>query len=149
MRTKDLLIEIGTEELPPNALKRLAEAFAEGIHTGLEGHALKHKSYQWHATPRRLAVIVNKLVPGQKDHEVVKRGPALATAFDASGNPSKAAEGFARSCGVEVSALEKLESDKGSFLVHRTMETGKLTADLLEDIINNALNKLPIPKRMR
>ncbi len=148
-RAKDLLIEIGTEELPPKALKRLAEAFAEGIHTGLESHALTHKSYQWYATPRRLAVIVSKLVSGQKDHEVIKRGPALAAAFDSNGQPSKAAEGFARSCGVEVAALEKLESDKGSLLVYRTMETGKQTVDLLADIINNVLNKLPIPKRMR
>lgn len=148
-RAKDLLIEIGTEELPPKALKWLAQAFADGIHTGLESHALAHKSYQWYATPRRLAVIVNKLAPAQKDHEAVRRGPALAAAFDASGNPSKAAEGFARSCGVAVAALEKLESDKGSFLVYRTMETGKQTTDLLADIINNALDKLPIPKRMR
>jgi glycyl-tRNA synthetase beta chain len=148
-KTKDLLIEIGTEELPPKALKRLAEAFADGIHTGLDSHALTHKSYQWYATPRRLAVIVSKLVSGQKDHEVIKRGPALAAAFDSNGQPSKAAEGFARSCGVEVAALEKLETDKGSFLVYRTMETGKRTVDLLADIINNALDKLPIPKRMR
>jgi len=148
-RAKDLLIEIGTEELPPKALKRLAVAFAEGIHAGLDAHALGHKSYHWYATPRRLAVVVNRLVTGQKDHEVVKRGPALAAAFDANGNPSKAAEGFARSCGVEVAELEKLETDKGSFLVYRTLETGKQTADLLADVINNALNKLPIPKRMR
>ena len=148
-RAKDLLIEIGTEELPPKALKRLAEAFADGIHTGLESHAIGHKSYQWYATPRRLAVIVNRLVPGQKDHQIVKRGPALASAFDASGNPTRAAEGFARSCGVEVAALEQQETDKGTFLIYQTLETGKLTAELLPDIINNALARLPIPKRMR
>lgn len=149
MRTKDLLIEIGTEELPPKALKRLAEAFADGIRIGLENQTLKHKACQWYATPRRLAVIVSKLVTGQKDHEVIKRGPALAAAFDSAGNPSKAAEGFARSCGIEVSALEKQETDKGLFLIYRCMETGKQTTDLLTEIINTALNKLPIPKRMR
>jgi glycyl-tRNA synthetase beta chain len=149
MRTKNLLIEIGTEELPPKALKRLAVAFANGIHTGLESHALTHADYHWYATPRRLAVIVNKLITGQQDHEVIKRGPALAAAFDANGNPSKAAEGFARSCNVNVDDLEKQETDKGSWLVYRTIETGKQTAALLQDIIVTALNKLPIPKRMR
>ena len=148
-RAKDLLIEIGTEELPPKSLKRLAEAFAAEVRTGLDKHVLSHTACQWYATPRRLAVIVSKLVPAQQDHEVVKRGPALAAAFDASGNPSKAAEGFARSCGVEVSALDKLETDKGTFLVYRSRETGKQTTELLPDIINNALNKLPIPRRMR
>jgi glycyl-tRNA synthetase beta chain len=149
MRRKNLLIEIGTEELPPKALKRLAEAFAGGIRSGLENHSLSYAGCNWYATPRRLAVIVEKLITGQADHEVIKRGPALASAFDETGKPSKAAEGFARSCGVEVSALEKSESDKGSFLVYRTMQTGKQSADLLQEIIITALNKLPIPKRMR
>jgi len=147
--TRDLLVEIGTEELPPKALKRLATAFAEEMHTGLEKKDLKHTAYQWFATPRRLAVHITELVSAQEDKDVEKRGPALAAAYDKDGNPTKAAEGFARSCGVSVDQLEKLETEKGTWLSYKARETGSPTAELLEDIIVSALNKLPIPKRMR
>jgi glycyl-tRNA synthetase beta chain len=147
--TCDLLVEIGTEELPPKALKRLATAFAEEMHTGLEKKDLKHTAYQWFATPRRLAVHITELVSAQEDKNVEKRGPALAAAYDKDGNPTKAAEGFARSCGVSVDQLEKLETEKGTWLSYKARETGSPTAELLEDIIVSALNKLPIPKRMR
>ncbi len=149
MRRKDLLIEIGTEELPPKALKQLAEAFAGEIHNGLEKNALSHAAWQWYATPRRLAVIVEKLVARQQDHEVLKRGPALAAAFDATGKPTRAAEGFARSCNVDVSDLEQLETDKGAWLAYRSIEAGQETTALLQEIIETALAGLPIPKRMR
>ena len=149
MDKQDLLIEIGTEELPPKALKRLATSFANEIHEGLDKQELVHESYQWFASPRRLAVIVRALATEQEDREVEKRGPAVAAAFDDEGNPTKAAEGFARSCGVEVAQLERLETDKGSWLAYRAHENGEKTSDLLGDIINNALARLPIPKRMR
>ena len=145
----DLLIEIGTEELPPKALKRLATSFADEIHEGLDKQELEHDSYQWFASPRRLAVLVSNLVSEQEDREVEKRGPAVAAAFDDEGKPTKAAEGFARSCGVDVTELERLETDKGSWLAYRAQEKGQSTDSLLEEIINNALAKLPIPKRMR
>lgn len=150
MTTKrDLLIEIGTEELPPKALKPLATAFAEEIHNGLEKLDLSHGDYQWFATPRRLAVIVNKLVLRQQDHEQIKRGPALKAAYDDEGKPSKALEGFARSCNAGVKELETKETDKGSWLIFRSLVKGQATADLLPQIIDTALARLPIPKRMR
>jgi glycyl-tRNA synthetase beta chain len=149
MNKKDLLIEIGTEELPPKALKRLAMAFADEMHSGFEKKDLGHGAYQWFATPRRLAVLVQDLVAGQEDREVQRRGPALAAAYDKDGVPTKATEGFARSCGVSVDALGTLETDKGSWLSYTATETGNATPDLLEEIINTALNRLPIPKRMR
>ncbi len=147
--TRDLLVEIGTEELPPKALKRLATAFAEEIHSGLEKKDLNHGSYQWYATPRRLAVLVKDLVTEQEDKVVERRGPAFAAAYDNEGNPTKAAEGFARSCGVSVDQLETLETDKGKWLSYKAREAGVATTDHLEETINTALNKLPIPKRMR
>lgn len=145
----DLLIEIGTEELPPKALKRLAIAFADEIRTGLEKLELSHADVQWFATPRRLSVIVTELPAAQQDREVQKRGPALKAAFDDKGDPTKAAEGFARSCGVSVTELSRLETDKGTWLIFDTREVGKNTTELLEDLIRTALNRLPIPKRMR
>ena len=147
--TRDLLIEIGTEELPPKALKHLAVAFAEEIHNGLDNQNLKHGSHHWFATPRRLAVIVNKLVVKQSDHEQVRRGPALKAAYDSDGKPSKAAEGFAGSCNVDVKDLETIDTDNGGRLIFRSMQKGRSTADLLPEIINTALARLPIPKRMR
>ena len=149
MRKKDLLIEIGTEELPPKALKRLGEAFVTEMQMGLDNHALEYGAVQWFATPRRLAMIIKKLVPAQDTQDILKRGPTLAAAYDESGKPTKAAEGFAQSCNVNVADLEKLETEKGSWLVYRVRETGKETPDLLPAIINNALMKLPTPKRMR
>ena len=147
--TRDLLVEIGTEELPPKALKRLATAFAEEMHSGFEKNDLNHTKYQWFATPRRLAVLISDLDSCQEDKEVEKRGPALAAAYDEKGNPTKAAEGFARSCGVAVEKLDTLETEKGSWLLYKAIETGSSTSALLEEIISSALNKLPIPKRMR
>jgi len=149
MRKKDLLIEIGTEELPPKALRKLAESFASGIQAGLDSQSLSYAANNWYATPRRLSVLVEKLIVAQEDQNVEKRGPALAAAYDANGQPSKAASGFARSCNVDLSELKELKTDKGTWLVFKTTEEGKPTRTLIPDIVINALNKLPIPKRMR
>lgn len=149
MNKKDLLIEIGTEELPPKALKPLAMAFADEMHIGLEKVNLEHSTHTWYATPRRLAVIISDLQVVQDDREVERRGPALAAAYDKDGNATKAAEGFARSCGVSVADLQTLETDKGAWLSYKATETGSAATSLLQDIINTALGKLPIPKRMR
>lgn len=146
---RDLLIEIGTEELPPKALLRLSQAFSEAIQHSLVQAELGFSSMQSFATPRRLAVLVRELQTQQGDKDVERRGPALQAAFDEQGNPSKAARGFAGSCGVDVSALEKLETDKGSWLVYRARVAGEAAATLIPAIVNEALNKLPIPKRMR
>ena len=146
---QDLLIEIGTEELPPTALKRLSEAFGEGISRQLAEHELSHGPISLFATPRRLAVLVKDAASRQPDRETLRRGPALAAAFDASGAPTKAASGFARSCGVEVSDLAREETPKGVWLVYRQQVDGQPITALLPLLITHALEQLPIPKRMR
>jgi glycyl-tRNA synthetase beta chain len=146
---QDLLIEIGTEEMPPKALLKLALAFAREVQSGLANNMLNHGESNWFATPRRLALLVSDLDVVQADREELRRGPALSAAYDNDGNPTKAAEGFARSCGVRVEDLETIQNSKGDCLAYRVQEKGKATADLLAEIIETALSRLPIPKRMR
>jgi len=145
----DLLVEIGTEELPPVALKGLSEAFRDLLLHQLADARLAHGAARAFATPRRLAVIVAGLALRQRDETRERRGPALKAAFDDAGGPTKAALGFARSCGVEVAELEREESDKGAWLVHRQLLRGQTAAALLPGLIEAALAALPIPKRMR
>jgi len=147
--SRDFLVEIGTEELPPKSLLTLAAAFADGIAKGLADAGLGHKGIEHFATPRRLAVRVRRLAEQQPDRAVEKRGPPLKAAFDASGQPTQAAIAFARGCGAEVSALEKLETPKGVWMVYRGTETGALTAALLPGIVQASLDALPIARRMR
>jgi len=146
---RDFLVELGTEELPPTALKRLSDAFAEGIKAGLEKADIPFAEVKALATPRRLAVLVKELAVAQPDREVQRRGPALQAALDADGNPTKAAAGFARSCGVEFDQLEKMETPKGTWLVFNTVQKGTQTADLMPELINKSVAQLPVPKRMR
>ncbi|MCB1874575.1 MAG: glycine--tRNA ligase subunit beta [Chromatiales bacterium] len=146
---RDLLLEIGTEELPPKALYRLAESLANGLAEGLGKAELAHGEVRFYASPRRLAVYVAALTTAQEDRILERRGPAVKAAFDGDGNPSKAAQGFARSCGVEVHDLEQVETEQGAWLVFRKPEQGRATADLLPEMVEAALAKLPIPKRMR
>ncbi len=145
----DLLIEIGTEELPPKALKLLMSAFAEAIRDGLEAAGLGFSQLNGYASPRRLAVIAKDLQAAQADRSVQRRGPAVTSAFDGNGNPTRAAQGFASSCGVSVEALQKLETDKGSWLAFTVEETGQSAAALIPDIVRQALKRLPVPRRMR
>jgi len=145
----DLLFELGTEELPPVALKRLSDALTGEFVAGLEAAQLSHGEVISYASPRRLAVLVKELVSRQPDRDIERRGPALKAAFDADGNPTKAAEGFARSCGTTVDQLQRLKNDKGEWLVYQVHEDGRSAAELLPGIAEQALNKLPIPKRMR
>lgn len=149
MITRDLLIEIGTEELPPKALTKLSAAFEKGVIDGLQKAELASNSVQAFASPRHLALLVNGLQIQQADKKVERRGPALQAAFDADGNPTKAAQGFARSCGVEVNDLARIDTDKGSWLVFHAEEKGVPAAELIPGIVQQALDKLPIPKRMR
>ncbi|MFZ1494571.1 MAG: glycine--tRNA ligase subunit beta [Candidatus Competibacter denitrificans] len=146
---RDLLIEIGTEELPPKALADLALAFETGIREGLAKAGLAHDGIQRFATPRRLAVLINRLPIQQADRQLERRGPALSAAFGPDGQPTKAAEGFARSCGVGVADLQRVETDKGAWLIHVSTEAGAPTANLIPGIVEAALAGLPIPKRMR
>lgn len=147
--TKNFLAEIGTEELPPKALKKLAVAFKDNVEQELTQAGLAFDTVEWFASPRRLAVKVLGLAEAQPSKEVEKRGPAVSAAFDAEGKPTKAAEGWARGCGISVDQAERLETDKGEWLVHRAVIEGQPTKNLLLGIISNALAKLPIPKTMR
>lgn len=146
---RDLLIEIGTEELPPKALSNLALAFEQSIREGLEKAGLPSNAIRCFATPRRLAVVIDQLPTRQPDRRIERRGPALNAAFGPNGQPTKAAEGFARSCGIPVDELQRQETDKGAWLVHVSVEPGATTAELIPAIVDNALAALPIPKRMR
>ncbi|BFQ92274.1 glycine--tRNA ligase subunit beta [Gallibacterium anatis] len=147
--TKNFLAEIGTEELPPKALKKLAVAFKDNVEQELTQAGLAFDTVEWFASPRRLAVKVLGLAEAQPSKEVEKRGPAVTAAFDAEGKPTKAAEGWARGCGISVDQAERLVTDKGEWLVHRAVIEGQPTKNLLLGIISNALAKLPIPKTMR
>ena len=147
--TRDLLVEIGTEELPPKALANLSLAFENGLREGLEKAGLTWSRLRRFATPRRLAVLIENLPLRQPDRALERRGPALSAAFGPDGCPTKAAEGFARSCGVTVADLQKQETDKGAWLVHLNHEPGAATAGLIPGIVDQALAGLPIPKRMR
>ncbi|KND83917.1 glycine--tRNA ligase subunit beta [Aggregatibacter actinomycetemcomitans] len=149
MTTQNFLVEIGTEELPPKALKTLATAFADNVQAELNQAGLAFDKIEWFAAPRRLAVKVLALATQQPGKEIEKRGPAVSAAFDTEGNPTKAAEGWARGCGITVDQAERLATDKGEWLVHRAKIEGQPTKNLLADIVANALAKLPIPKPMR
>jgi glycyl-tRNA synthetase beta chain len=146
-----LLIELGTEELPPKALDDLAGAFARGVVEGLEkrGVSADYASAKAYASPRRLAVYIADVAVAQPEQTIERRGPAIAASLGPDGEPSKALVGFAQSCGVEVSALEKLETDKGAWFVFRAVKPGQPTAALLPEIVTESLKALPIPKAMR
>jgi glycyl-tRNA synthetase beta chain len=149
MTTETLLIELGTEELPPKSLRTLATTFFEQIKLQLDEAKLSYSDIYWYATPRRLAVKVDNLVANQADKAIEKRGPAVSVAFDAAGKPSKAAEGWARSNGITVAQAERLVTDKGEWLLYKTIEQGKHVEQLIPDMVNLAIAKLPVPKPMR
>ncbi|VFN00495.1 MAG: glycyl-tRNA synthetase beta chain [Candidatus Kentron sp. G] len=144
-----LLVEIGTEELPPLALRRLSESLGKEIIANLAAENLGHGELSCFATPRRLAALVADVETQQAPKETIRRGPARRAAFDAQGNPTRAALGFARSCGVAVEELEELTTEEGSWLLLRKTEPGRPTQALLPAIVSGALGRLPVPKRMR
>ena len=148
---KPLLIELGTEELPPKALDELSAAFLRGICDGLGKRGIdaaldQAKAY---ASPRRLAAHIPGVAQAQPEQTIERRGPAMNAALDSDGQPSKALLGFAQSCGVGVEQLEKLETDKGAWFVFRAVKPGRPVAALLPEIIEEALKGLPIPRPMR
>lgn len=146
---QDLLFELGTEELPPLALQKLSDALAQGFSSGLEKAGLTHGRINQFAAPRRLGLLIEGLSTQQLDQEIERRGPAVSAAFDQDGNPTKAAAGFARSCGVNVEQLQPISTEKGEWLMFRQTTIGKPAAELLPAIAEQALNQLPIPKKMR
>jgi glycyl-tRNA synthetase beta chain len=149
MHSADLLIELGTEELPPMALRTLAHALADDVLTQVDEAGLAHGEMKVFAAPRRLGFLIPALQTHQADREVEKRGPAVQAAFDDDGNPTKAATGFAGSVGLDVNDLDTLETDKGSWLLARVTEKGRDIEDMMPAFLERAVQKLPIPKRMR
>jgi glycyl-tRNA synthetase beta chain len=147
--SKDLLFELRTEELPPRTLSALSLALTAGVTKGIDAAAIPHGPVHSFATPRRLAVWIEKLAEHQPDRQVERRGPPLANAFDAQGVPTQAATAFAKSCGVAVGELSKLTTEKGAWLQFRGTERGAATTTLFKDILTQAIAALPIAKRMR
>jgi glycyl-tRNA synthetase beta chain len=146
---KDFLVEIGTEELPPKALRSLMDAFGERLASGIDGARLDHGTIATFASPRRLAVLVESLASGQEDRKIEQKGPPIKIAFGDDGNPTPAAEAFAKKCGVDVAALGRNKTDKGEWLAYEISEKGKTASELLPALIESALSELPIPRRMR
>ncbi|MDE0310475.1 MAG: glycine--tRNA ligase subunit beta [Acidiferrobacterales bacterium] len=149
---RPLLLEIGTEELPPDAIHRLGstldrELRKELLETGLVD-SLDVKS-EWHATPRRLAVVINDVRSRREDITRPRRGPAVSRAYDKDGKPTQAAIGFATACGVTPSELVVTESEKGSFVSCEIVEPGRDADELVPDCVTRAISRLPVPKRMR
>lgn len=148
--TETLLVEIGTEELPPKSLKRLQLSLAASMQGQFKNADLGFDDLTCHATPRRLALIVTGLVDQQPDQSVERRGPAVKAAYDDDGNPSKALNGFMKSCGVEdPSELETLSTDKGEWLMYKATKPGAALSELLPSLLETALSELPIDRRMR
>ena len=148
-RADDFLVEIGTEELPPKALRGLMRAFADHLREGFERERLAHGEVRAFATPRRLAVLVTELAGRQADRTMELKGPPVSVAFDAGGRPTAAARAFAEKCGVAVERLGRTATAKGEWLTGRSVEEGRAAAAVLPGIVQQALEKLPIPRRMR
>ncbi len=147
--SNDFLVEIGTEELPPKALRPLMDSFGENLAAGIDAARLSRGGVRTYASPRRLTVHVKKLARQQDDREVEQKGPPVRIAFDDDGNPTPAATAFATKCGVSVDALERVETAKGEWLAFTAVEEGRTASELLPVIIERALGALPIPRRMR
>lgn len=147
--TRDLLIEIGCEELPPKNLKKLQSDFVEHFTKSLKTAALTFEQAEGFITPRRLAILVTGLSLQQPAQNITKRGPAKNAAYDASGKPTKAALGFAESCGVSMDEISLQETDKGAWLVYEKTEPGKTAEQLIPELLTETLNTLPMGRRMR
>jgi glycyl-tRNA synthetase beta chain len=144
----DFLVELGTEELPPTALRSLELAFASGVRAGLEKAGVAFGEIVSFATPRRLAILVKRLASRQPDQDIKRRGPPVTAAFDSAGQPTRAASAFAETCGTTVTALQKLDEGKGTFLFFVGTKPGAAVTELLPQIVQASLDALPIPRRM-
>lgn len=145
----EFLVEIGTEELPPKSLLSLSTAFRNGVAELLTENSLAFESISAYATPRRLALRVSLLSTIQPDRTFERRGPPTRVAIGDDGSPTKAGQKFAESQGVSFDALERLDTDKGEYLLYRGVDTGSPATDILPTIIETALAGLPIARRMR
>lgn len=150
MNTKTLLIELGTEELPPKLLKGLGNSFKKSILDALHAAELSNtKECKLFAAPRRLAIVVDNVLTQQPNQSIERRGPAVHAAFKEDGSASPAALGFAKSCGVEIEQLDRLKTDKGEWLYFKQDVPGQNIAQLIQNILDQAIKQLPIAKRMR
>ena len=150
MPSNTLLIELGTEELPPKSLGRLQHSLITGFTEGLKQAGLTHQGIKGYATPRRLALRITELIDQQPDQNIEKRGPAYKAAFDDAGEPTKALLGFMRGCSIEdPSLLGKVETEKGDYVVYSATKKGESLAELLPEMLERVLSKLPIDRRMR
>jgi len=148
--TNTLLLEVGTEELPPKSLNNLREALQQNIEAGLNQAELSHGKVESFATPRRLGILVHDLADRQPDQNVEKRGPAVKSAFDDDGEPTKALAGFMRGCDVaDPSQLDTITTNKGDYLVYRAIKSGLDLPSLLEELLGSAVTALPVDRRMR
>lgn len=145
----DLLIELGTEELPPSALIGLRANLPAAVAAELDDLGIPRGEAQGFASPRHLAVRVAAVADHQDDQVIERKGPGVSAAFDDNGAPTKAATGFARSCGVAVEDLERMTTEKGEWLAYRARQPGSPTAELLPGVLSRSLERLPLPKRMR
>ncbi len=148
-KAADFLVEIGTEELPPKALRGLMNAFAENLCKAVDDSHLEHGSISAYASPRRLAVIIEALAQSQADQELVVKGPPVSVAYDNKGNITPAGSAFSKKCGVDLEALDRKKTDKGEYLIFRGRKRGQKAAELMPALVESALERLPIPRRMR
>ncbi len=148
-KRRNFLVEIGTEELPPKALRSLMDAFAENLGSAIDDARLEHGDVHRYASPRRLAVMIESLAEGQEDLSTTQKGPPVSVAFDDDGNLTAAGKAFAKKCGVEPADLGRTSTDKGEWLACDVVERGQTAAELLPALIEAALASLPIPRRMR
>ena len=145
----DFIIEIGTEELPPKALKKLMVAFGENINANIDSSSIKHGDIKTFASPRRLAVLIEKLANKQSDKKIEHKGPPVNIAFDENGKPSKAAEAFAKKYNTSIDSLDRKKTNDGEWLSINTIIEGEKSTKVLPELIEKALNDLPIPRRMK
>lgn len=148
MTNKNLLLELGTEELPPKSLRNLAQSLHDSFVKQLKDEGLEFASSKWYATPRRLALFIEGLADKQEDKEVEIKGPAVKAAFDAEGNPTKAALGWANANGISIDQAQRLETPKGAWLYIKTLKKGKQAVEVVPEMFKNALKTLPIPRLM-
>jgi glycyl-tRNA synthetase beta chain len=148
-KAPDFLVEIGTEELPPKALTGLMNAFLENLRNAVDGARLKRGKMSAYASPRRLAVIIKGLAESQAGQERVVKGPPVSVAYDSEGNVTAAGSAFAKKCGIDIEALDRKKTVKGEYLIFRERERGQKTAELMPSLVGGALERLPIPRRMR
>lgn len=148
-KAETLLIELGVEELPAGPLQAMSRFFGEQLHAALNQAGFGTGAYRLYATPRRLAVAIDAVAAEQPSRSVQKRGPALQAAFDQQGKPTKALAGFARSCGVEIDQLTRLQTDKGEWMAYESVEHGQSLATVLSELLVQLFKQMPMPKRMR